>query len=192
MSGVSDSPGLAVVDLETSGLSSANDRILQMAVLLVDSCGNTTERWSTYVRPARVLTADLGPTHIHGIKRTQLLFAPTEKSAMARFAELTADRVVVAHNARFDMGFVRAAATRHDIELRFQGILCTLDLSRRLDPERRQLHKLADVCDRYGVVIAHAHDALHDATATAAVLPHLLREHGYPQPRESIHDLLLA
>ena len=78
------------------------------------------------------------------------------------------------------------------IEPGWAGVMCTLDLSRRLDPDRRRLHKLADVCDRYGVEIAHAHDALHDATATAAVLPHLLREHGLAGSRASYQELLLA
>ena len=56
--------------------------------------------------------------------------------------------------------------------------LCTLRLSRRLDPDRQLTHGLTDVCGRYGVTIARRHDALEDARATAAVLPHLLAAHG--------------
>ena len=183
---------MAVFDLETSGLSSSKDRILQMAVVLLDHDGVVSTTWSTYVRPTNVLTTDLGPRHIHGIRRRDVLLAPGERHAMNRFAELTAHRVVVAHNARFDMGFVRAAATRHGIDLDWTGVMCTLDLSRRLDPERRRLHKLSDVCERYGVELGHAHDALHDATATATVLPHLLREHGLARWDASYQDLLLV
>jgi DNA polymerase-3 subunit epsilon len=51
-------------------------------------------------------------------------------------------------------------------------------MSRRLDPEREQSHRLADVCERYGVPLERPHDALGDALATAAVLPHLLQAHG--------------
>jgi DNA polymerase-3 subunit epsilon len=50
-------------------------------------------------------------------------------------------------------------------------------MSRRLDPDREQSHRLADVCERYGVSLERPHDALADAEATAAVLPHLLRAH---------------
>jgi DNA polymerase III epsilon subunit-like protein len=56
--------------------------------------------------------------------------------------------------------------------------LCTLRMSRALDPERRLRHRLTDLCDRYGVALVRPHDALADADATAAVLPHLLRAHG--------------
>ena len=51
-------------------------------------------------------------------------------------------------------------------------------MSRALDPEHRQRHRLSDLCERYGVVLVRPHDALADADATAAVLPHLLRAHG--------------
>jgi DNA polymerase-3 subunit epsilon len=47
-------------------------------------------------------------------------------------------------------------------------------MSRALDPDRQQSHRLADLCERYGVQPGRAHDALADAEATAAVLPHLL------------------
>ena len=52
--------------------------------------------------------------------------------------------------------------------------VCTLDLSRQLDPDRQLTHGLAELCARYGVPLTDHHDALADATATAAVLPHLL------------------
>ena len=56
--------------------------------------------------------------------------------------------------------------------------LCTLRMSRALDPDRQLSHRLADLCARYDVMLVRPHDALADADATAAVLPHLLRAHG--------------
>ena len=186
----------AVFDLETTGLSSDTDRILQMAVIRLDQSARVTDEWTTYVRPPRVLTADLGPTHIHRIRRRDLLLAPSEFTALARFAELTRGRFVVAHNARFDVGFVRRAAQRHGVELDWAGAVCTLDLSRRLDPERALLHRLADVCERHGVTLDGAHHALNDARATAEVLPRLLSAHGVataqPPGGRSLQDVLLA
>ena len=168
--------GYAVVDLETTGLR-PTDTILQMAVVLADRTGRTTDGWSTHVRPPRVLTADLGPRHIHGIGRRHLLLAPRLERAMATLAELTAGRIVVAHNAPFDTRFLRTAAEHVGIELDWVGVLCTLDLSRRLDPQRHKNHRLASLCEDYGIRLDQAHDALHDARATAELLPHLLREH---------------
>ena len=84
----------------------------------------------------------------------------------------------VAHNASFDLAFLRAAAAEAGIELPIVDPLCTLRLSRALDPGRTMSHRLADLCVRYGVSLDRPHDALADAEATAAVLPHLLQAHG--------------
>jgi DNA polymerase III subunit epsilon len=166
--------GFAIVDLETTGLR-PTDSILQMAVVLQDFDGTITSQWSSYVRPRRVLTADLGPRHIHGITRRHVILAPTLRSAMRRLVSLTSNRVVVAHNAPFDTRFLRSAAELVGIPLPWTGVMCTLDLSRRLDPGRRRNHRLTTLCEDYGISLDHAHDALHDARATAELLPHLLR-----------------
>lgn len=179
----------AVVDIETTGLSPELDSILQMAVVRVDESGEIRDSWSRYVRPPQMFTADLGPVHIHGIRRRDLLTGAAEKRAMGRLARLTAGHIVVAHNAKFDLSFLRRAAVNHGVALNWRGTACTLDLSRRLDPDRRLLHRLPDVCERYGITIGQAHDALHDARATAEVLPHLLRAHGFPNLVDSDHEL---
>ena len=70
---------------------------------------------------------------------------------------------------------------RHEerlVDLEPAGRLCTLRMSRGLDPDRERSHRLADLCERYGVSNERPHDALHDARATALVLPHLLDAHG--------------
>jgi DNA polymerase-3 subunit epsilon len=60
--------------------------------------------------------------------------------------------------------------------------LCTLRMSRSLDPDRQLSHRLADLCVRYGVANDRPHDALHDARATAETLPFLLTGHGVAGP----------
>jgi DNA polymerase-3 subunit epsilon len=50
-------------------------------------------------------------------------------------------------------------------------------LSRKLDPQRQQTHKLSTLCEKYGVTLNHAHHAEYDARATAELLPHLLNAH---------------
>jgi DNA polymerase III alpha subunit (gram-positive type) len=180
----------AIVDIETTGLRVAEDAILQIAVVLQDWNSAPTHSWSTYVRPSRWLSRDLGPHHVHGISRRHLVFASTPAKAMQKFAELTAGRIVVAHNAEFDTSFLRTAAAQQNIDLHWQGVVCTLKLSRKLDPQRQQTHKLATLCERYGIDLIHAHDALHDATATAQLLPHLLRGNGVSDT-EGIQPFLL-
>ena len=168
----------AVVDVETTGLRFDRDQILQIAVVLQDWTAHPTSVWSTYVRPSQFWSRDLGPQHVHGISRRKLILAPTTAQAMRKFAQLTSGRILVAHNAEFDTKFLQAAALEHHVELNWAGVLCTLKLSRKLDPKREQTHKLSTLCEKYGVALDQAHHAEHDARATAKVLPHLLTAHG--------------
>lgn len=169
---------LAVLDLETSGLDVEHDAILQVAIVFLDGPTASSREWSSYVRPRRRFTDSLGPTHIHGITRRQVVFAHSEKWAVRRVAELTSGCVVVAHNAAFDMGFLRAAARRHGVEYSWIGSLCTLALSRRRAGTAQRSHKLTSLCEEFAMPFPRAHHALHDARAAAGVLPHLLRALG--------------
>lgn len=186
----------AVVDVETTGLRFDRDQILQIAVVLHDwsSQPTTTQPtmvWSTYVRPTQFWSRDLGPQHVHGISRRHVIFAPTTAKAMRKFAQLTAGRIIVAHNAEFDTKFLRAAALEHHVDLSWAGVLCTLQMSRKLDPQRQQTHKLSTLCEKYGVALDQAHHAEHDARATAEVLSHLLAAHGITDA-ESLQPFIRA
>lgn len=191
----------AVVDVETTGLRFDRDQILQIAVVLHDWSSHPaptqpaptqpTSVWSTYVRPSKFWSRDLGPQHVHGISRRHLVFAPNTAKAMRKFAQLTSGRIIVAHNADFDTKFLRAAALEHDIDLHWAGVLCTLQLSRKLDPQRQQTHKLSTLCEKYGVALDQAHHAEHDARATAELLPHLLTAHGIADA-ESLQPFIRA
>ena len=165
----------AVVDTETSGLSAGRHRLLQVGVVVVDADGRVLVRWSSLVRPRRRWLFRVGPTHIHGIRRRDVRAAPPAAEVLHTLADLLGGARFVAHNSAFDLAFLERAAAREGIRLPIVDPLCTLRLSRQLDPERRLSHRLADVAARYGVTLLRPHDALADADATAAVLPHLLR-----------------
>ena len=167
----------AVVDVETSGLSLRWSRLLQVGLVVVDSDGAVIERWSSLVHPRRRWFR-VGPTKLHGITRRVLRQAPAQQEVLAELAERLRGNVFVAHNATFDLGFLRKAADESEVGLPLSSWLCTLRLSRRLDPGRTQSHRLGSLCERYDVELVRPHDALADADATAAVLPHLLRAHG--------------
>ena len=162
----------AVLDVETSGLSPRRHRILQVAVVVVAGDGTVVDEWSSLVRPSwwRV-----GPRHVHGLTVRRVRRAP-------RFSDVAADllarldgAIVVGHNVAFDWAFVdRALARAGRLPPTEPPRLCTLELSRSLDPDRTTSHRLADVCARHGVPLTRAHDALADARATAQLLPRLL------------------
>jgi DNA polymerase-3 subunit epsilon len=169
-------PRFAVVDIETSGLSVRRHRILQVAVVVVQD-GVVVDEWSSLAK-LRWPLQRVGPRKVHGISRKMLRRAPPLHQVLTDLFERLDGAVFTAHNVGFDWAFIERAARQAGVAGTTPQRLCTLHLSRRLDPERQRSHRLADVCARYGVANEHPHNAIYDARATAAVLPYLLHAHG--------------
>ena len=173
-------PRFAVVDLETSGLDARRHRVLQIGMVTVDRSGEIQDEWETFVKLKWPL-GRVGPTDVHGITRSMLRRAPRLDDVLDEFSRRLGDSLFVAHNARFDGEFLARASgrrTAHTVLANsLEHRLCTLRMSRRLDPDRRLSHRLGDVCERYGVMLDRPHEALADARATASILPHLLQAH---------------
>lgn len=167
----------AVVDVETSGLSLRRHHVLQVGVVVVDGTGQVLQRWSSLLAPRSRWFFRVGPTKLHGIHRRDVRSAPPATEVLQQLAAHLAGARFVAHNASFDLAFLHKAATRAGVELPIQQPLCTLRLSRQLDPQRQMSHRLGDLCARYQIQLVRPHDALADADATAAVLPFLLQAH---------------
>jgi DNA polymerase III subunit epsilon len=162
----------AVVDVETNGLSSRRDRVLQIAVITTTGDGEVLDRWSSSVRPR---FGRVGPTHIHGLTARDLKEAPTFADVAPELVQRLDGAVFTAHNADFDWGFVARALRRAGYRAPDTTRLCTARLSRAVAREAAS-HRLVDVCERHGIVITRAHDAAADAEATAAVLPFLFAD----------------
>jgi len=157
-------PGFAVVDLETTGLfTGRNDRVLEIAVVHVSGDGEITGEWQTLVNPSR----DLGPQRIHGIVAADIINAPTFAEIAPALIDLLAGRVLVAHNASFDVGFLAAEFERLGYWFSVTP-MCTMQLAREFIPGAGR--SLADCCDAYGIVLENAHRASVDARATAELL----------------------
>ncbi len=165
-------PRFAVVDIETSGLSLRRHRILQVAVVTIED-GAIVDEWSSLVK-LRWPWQRVGPRAVHGIDRGSLRTAPDRRQVMRELSQRLEGAVFTAHNAAFDWSFIERAARRDRVDLPVVRRLCTLRMSRRLDPERTASHRLDDLCVRYQVTNTRPHHALSDARATAAVLSHLL------------------
>lgn len=172
-----DQVRFAVVDTETTGLSTDNDRVLQVGVVVLRGNGAVEKEFVTYVRRLTWGFGHVGAFHIHGITRRQLRGGIKPREAIEKLNALISDCVFTAHNAKFDIGFLQSDSTRLQIPLKLTGPLCTLNLSRKLDPQRTMSHKLKDVAARFGKSTERPHDALADAQLTAAVLPELLSAH---------------
>ncbi|MDD3354844.1 3'-5' exonuclease family protein [Zoogloea sp.] len=149
--------GLAFVDIETNGGTATLDGITEIGIVEVDEDG--VREWSHLVRPAGRIPDFI--QKLTGISNEMVAEAPS-------FAELAEEvwnrldgRLFVAHNARFDYGFLRNAFERVGMPLR-PPVLCTVKLSRALFPEHRR-HGLDALIERHGLVVGDRHRALADA-----------------------------
>jgi DNA polymerase-3 subunit epsilon len=152
-----DAP-LAIVDLETTGAHPLHDRVTEIAVIEVDG-GEIAGEWSTLVNPETAIPAAIQA--LTGITNDMVAGAPTFARLAAGLHERLAGRVLVAHNARFDYGFLQQEFERAGLAYRART-LCTVKLSRRLYPEHVR-HNLDRVMQRHGLACQARHRALGDA-----------------------------
>jgi DNA polymerase-3 subunit epsilon len=149
---------LVFLDLETTGASPSFDRITEIGLVEVDR-GDYIGEWSSLVNPGRGIPTAI--QQLTGITDDMVRDAPP----FAELAELLHRRlegkVLVAHNARFDHGFLSTEFRR--LGMRYQPeILCTVKLSRRLFPQHPR-HNLDSVIERHGLACDRRHRALGDA-----------------------------
>ena len=150
-------PPLAFVDLETTGATATRDRITEIGIIEVDDAG--VREWSTLVNPGTPI-----PTFIQtmtGITDAMVASAPRfAQVADEVFARLQG-RVFLAHNARFDYGFLKNEFRRCGRDFRAK-VLCTVKLSGRLYPGHTK-HNLDSLIARHGLQADGRHRALADA-----------------------------
>lgn len=148
---------LAFVDLETTGATALSDRITEVGIVEVSEDG--VSEWSCLVNPQTRISDFI--VHLTGISNEMVADAP-------RFAEIAEEllsrlqgRLFIAHNARFDYGFLKAEFKRAGIAFR-APVLCTVKLSRRLYPQHAR-HNLDALIQRHGLDVTQRHRALGDA-----------------------------
>ena len=165
-----------VVDLETTGTRPGTDEITEIGAVRVRG-GEVLAELSTFVAIDGHLPGHI--SRLTGIAPADLIGAPTLGEVMATFLEFSRGAVLVAHNSRFDLGFLRAAATSTGHLWPDPPSVCTLTLARRI------LHRGETRGHRLGVLAAHLgsevepnHRALQDARATVDVLHALISRVG--------------
>jgi DNA polymerase III subunit epsilon len=157
--------GFAVIDFETTGLSPARgSRAIEIAVVLSDRDGVVTGMHDTLIDAGPVV----GPTRIHRISARETAQAPPFRGIAPQLVELLSGRVVVAHNAGFDLAFLRTELGAAGYAPGHVESLCTMQLARHFLPGSRR--SLRACCDVFGIDLRDAHRASADALATAALL----------------------
>ena len=170
--GILASP-LAIVDLETTGAHPVHDRITEIAVIEVED-GEVRSEWNTLVNPGTTIPPAIQA--LTGITNAMVASAPSFADLAPELFERLEGRIVVAHNARFDYGFLKQEFER--LGLRYNArTLCTVRLSRKLYPEHAR-HNLDSVMTRHGIVCQARHRALGDAQVLWEFLGSATRERG--------------
>lgn len=168
----------AVVDFETTGINPSIDRIVQLAAIVVNGEGEIVDEFDTVVKPESPDNYTHGAEHIHGISESQVANGMPLSEALKKLWDISSGNVFTAHNARFDIGFLHAESERIGLDYRVESHIDTLSLARKIDTEKSRRHSLEALCQHYGIEREKAHDAKADATATAELLMHLMRDLG--------------
>ncbi|MBB5923729.1 DNA polymerase-3 subunit epsilon [Actinoalloteichus hoggarensis] len=175
-----------VVDLETTG-GGRGDAITEIGAVKVRG-GEVLGEFATLVNPGRGIPPMI--MSLTGITDAMVTEAPRIDSVLPAFLEFAAGCVLVAHNAPFDVGFLRAAAERLDRPWPRPTVLCTVKLARRvLRRDEAPNVKLATLARLFGSPTTPSHRALTDARATVDVLHGLLERVG-PVGVQSLEELL--
>ena len=158
---------LVFVDLETTGANAANDRITEIGIVEVDA--NGVREWSTLVNPGVHIPAFI--QGLTGISDAMVAKAPPfEEVAQEAFARMEG-KLFVAHNARFDYGFLRNEFKRIGINFT-SAVLCTVKLSRKIFP-RYHKHSLDAIIERHALPTEDRHRALADARSLWFFMQHI-------------------
>jgi DNA polymerase-3 subunit epsilon len=155
-----------IIDVETTGLSPTGDRVVEVGAVRCSADGRVLNELHTLVDPE----GPVGPTSIHGIDQQMVAGAPRFFELAPELLALIDGAVLVAHNAAFDMGFLRAEMARSGALVDQFPYICTMAFRRQVGLPGPRAHKLQWACWQEGVAIDEAHAAVCDARATGALL----------------------
>jgi len=152
---------LAIVDIETTGASAVYGRIIEIAVIRVEN-GKVKRTFQSLVNPDRFIPFSV--EQLTGIGNQDVASAPFFGDIARDVLRLLDGAIFVAHNARFDYGFIKNEYRRLGKTFNAR-CLCTVKLSRKLFPQYKN-HNLSSIIDRFGIECSNRHRAMGDAQAT--------------------------
>ena len=160
-----------VIDLETTGGSAEDDRITEIGAVKYRG-GECLGTFQTLVNPGRAIPPYI--TVLTGITESMVFPAPHVDAVLPSLSHFIGDSVIVAHNARFDLGFLNAALIRADRDPLANRVLDTVPLARRLVRDEVPDCKLGTLASRLRLAHQPNHRALDDALTTGDLLHFLI------------------
>lgn len=165
-----------VFDLETTGGSTESDGITEIGAVKVRG-GEVIGEFATLIDPGKAIPPQI--VSLTGITQAMVSDAPKLDEVLPAFLEFAAGAVLVAHNAPFDTGFLRAACADLGYRWPKQSVVCTVRLARRvLSRQDTPSCRLSALAELFGATTMPTHRALDDAKATVDVLHALLERVG--------------
>jgi len=176
-------PIITYLDLETTGATPLRDRITEIALVRYED-GIEVSRWQTLVNPETRISPFI--QQLTGITNEMVQAAPTFAEVAGTLSEYLEGAVMVAHNVRFDHGFLKNEYKRLGAILK-QRVLCTVKLSRKLYPEYRS-HNLDSIMQRHQLTTNSRHRAMSDVELMIGFVQSAQREHGLARLQEVANE----
>lgn len=174
----------AVLDVETTEGNPSEGRVMEVAIVAMDGAQERL-RWSSLIQPRQ--RVPWFTRKLTGIDDRLLRGAPAFHEVVRSIETLTQDRIVVAHNVRFDMTALAHEFARTGLVFE-RSTLCTERLGRRLVPHLEH-YNLGSLCRYFGIHFPKAHRAMADAEATAQLLGRYIDAYGHQAVTDAVVPL---
>ena len=160
-----------VLDLETTGLSAKTEKITEIGIMKIVN-GEVVDQFSEFVNPEKHIPERV--QEVTHITDDMVIDSPKIDEIFPKVLEFIKGSVLVAHNATFDIGFLKNVAKNLGYEFDYTYV-DTLPLARKLYPELKK-HKLGKIAEHLGIEVLVAHRALDDVDTTVKVLKEMMKE----------------
>ena len=155
---------MVVFDIETTGLSNRTCKIIEIGAVKIKD-GKILDKMDIFVDPECPIPEEI--TNLTSITDEMVKGAPKEREALEQFLAFAGDRMLIAHNANFDVGFIRVAADRQGIPFN-NSFLDTVSLSKFVNSDLKN-HQLDTIAKYYQLDDFHHHRASDDAETLARI-----------------------
>ncbi|HSW55690.1 MAG TPA: exonuclease domain-containing protein [Ignavibacteriaceae bacterium] len=162
----------SVLDVETTGLSARNNRVIEIGIVRVKNL-KITDKYTTLINPGCDIPYFI--TQFTGISNSDVAYSPSFYDTAEEIEEFIGNSIVSGHNLSFDEGFLSCEFARNGFEPLSNLSVCTLKLSRKIFPSLKS-KSLGSVSEYLGIKNRDSHRALSDAEATAQILIKLIKK----------------
>ena len=176
----------SVLDVETTGLSARNNRVIEIGIVKVKNL-KIVDRFSTLINPGCDIPYFI--TQFTGISNSDVAYSPSFYDTAEEIEEFIGNSIISGHNLSFDEGFLSCEFARNGFEPLSNLNVCTLKLSRKIFSALKS-KSLASVTEYLGIKNRDSHRALSDAEATAQILIKLIKILSKEQGIKTIQQLL--